>query len=159
MSWEDLAFLREATSLPIVLKGILHPDDARRAQEAGVDGVIVSNHGGRQVDGAVAALDALPGVCEAAPELEVLFDSGVRCAADAVKALALGARAVLIGRPYVWALGVGGEAGVAELRPQPARRARPHARPDRARRRGRARRLGAHAGLSHPPYCRGHHRK
>jgi isopentenyl diphosphate isomerase/L-lactate dehydrogenase-like FMN-dependent dehydrogenase len=107
--------VREATDLPIVLKGILHPDDARRAQEAGMSGVIVSNHGGRQVDGAVGALDALVAVREAVPDLDVFFDSGVRCAADVVKALALGARAVLVGRPYVWALGVGGEDGVAEL--------------------------------------------
>jgi lactate 2-monooxygenase len=116
VTWERLALLRESTRLPILLKGILHPDDARRAADHGVDGIVVSNHGGRQVDGAVAALDALPAVVEAVPDsLPVLFDSGIRTASDAVVALALGARAVLLGRPYVWALAAGGEAGVAEL--------------------------------------------
>jgi L-lactate dehydrogenase (cytochrome) len=116
VTWAGLSFLRENTRLPIVLKGILHPDDARRAVDHGVDGILVSNHGGRQVDGAIAALDALPGVVDAVPEsMPVLFDSGVRTAADAFVALALGARAVLLGRPYMWALAVGGEAGVAEL--------------------------------------------
>jgi L-lactate dehydrogenase (cytochrome) len=116
VTWAGLSFLRENTRLPIVLKGILHPDDARRAVDHGVDGILVSNHGGRQVDGAIAALDALPAVVDAVPEsMPVLFDSGVRTAADAFVALALGARAVLLGRPYMWALAVGGEAGVAEL--------------------------------------------
>lgn len=116
VTWAGLSFLRENTRLPIVLKGILHPDDARRAVDHGVDGILVSNHGGRQVDGAIAALEALPGVVDAVPEsLPVLFDSGVRSAADAFVALALGARAVLLGRPYVWALGIGGEVGVTEL--------------------------------------------
>jgi isopentenyl diphosphate isomerase/L-lactate dehydrogenase-like FMN-dependent dehydrogenase len=113
VTWEDLAFLRECTSLPIVLKGIVHPDDAREAVARGVDGILVSNHGGRQVDGAIGALDALPGVVDAvAGEAEVLFDSGIRCGADAFKALALGARAVCVGRPAMWGLAVGGEAGV-----------------------------------------------
>lgn len=116
LTWADLAFLRERTRLPIVLKGALHPDDARRAVDAGVDAVQVSNHGGRQVDGGVAALDALPAVVEAvAGRLPVLFDSGVRGGADAVVALALGARAVAIGRPYVYALALAGEEGVREL--------------------------------------------
>jgi lactate 2-monooxygenase len=116
VTWANLAFLREHTRLPIVLKGILHPDDARRAVDHGVDGILVSNHGGRQVDGAIGALDALPGVVDAVPgSMPVLFDSGVRTAADAFVALALGARAVLLGRPYMWALAVGGEAGVTEL--------------------------------------------
>jgi lactate 2-monooxygenase len=116
VTWTGLSFLRENTRLPIVLKGILHPDDARRAVDHGVDGILVSNHGGRQVDGSIAALDALPGVVDAVPEsLPVLFDSGIRSAADAFVALALGARAVLLGRPYVWALAVAGEEGVAEL--------------------------------------------
>jgi L-lactate dehydrogenase (cytochrome) len=116
VTWANLSFLRENTRLPIVLKGILHPDDARRAVDHGVDGILVSNHGGRQVDGSIAALDALPGVVDAVPEsLPVLFDSGVRTAADAFVALALGARAVLLGRPYIWALAVAGEEGVAEL--------------------------------------------
>jgi lactate 2-monooxygenase len=116
LTWDDLPFLRERTRLPIVLKGILHPDDARRAIEAGVDGIIVSNHGGRQVDGAAAAADALPGVVEAVDgRLPVLLDSGVRGGADMFKALALGASAVCIGRPYLWGLAAGGESGVREV--------------------------------------------
>jgi len=113
IAWEDLAALRELTRLPILLKGIVAPDDARRAREHGIDGVIVSNHGGRQLDGAIATLDALPGVVAAVgDELAVLLDSGVRCGADAVKALALGARGVLLGRTYMYGLAVDGEAGV-----------------------------------------------
>jgi len=112
LTWDDLAWLRTQTSLPIVLKGLQHPDDVRRAADAGVQGVVCSNHGGRQVDGAVGSLDALPGVVEAAGELPVLFDSGVRTGADACKALALGAAAVLLGRPWVHGLALGGEAGV-----------------------------------------------
>ncbi len=116
LTWDDLAFLRERTRLPIVLKGVLHPDDARRAQDAGMDAVQVSNHGGRQLDGEVAALDALPGVVDAVDgRVPVIFDSGVRGGSDAVVALALGARAVAIGRPYAYALAVGGEDGVREL--------------------------------------------
>jgi lactate 2-monooxygenase len=116
VTWEDLTFLRECTKLPIVLKGILHPDDARLAIEHGIEGVLVSNHGGRQVDGAIGALDALPGVVEAVDgRCEVLFDSGIRSGADALKALALGARAVLLGRPYIWGLALGGAEGVAEV--------------------------------------------
>jgi isopentenyl diphosphate isomerase/L-lactate dehydrogenase-like FMN-dependent dehydrogenase len=115
ISWDKLSFLREHTELPILLKGILHPDDARLAAEHGMDGVIVSNHGGRQVDGAIGTLDALPAVVEAVPDdFPVLLDSGIRGAADAFKALALGARAVLLGRPYMWALAVGGQAGVEQ---------------------------------------------
>jgi lactate 2-monooxygenase len=113
VTWEDLAFLRSLTSLPILLKGILHPDDARTARQHAVDGVIVSNHGGRQVDGAIAALDALPAIVDAvAGEMPVLFDSGIRSGADVVKALALGADAVLLGRPYLWGLALDGQAGV-----------------------------------------------
>jgi isopentenyl diphosphate isomerase/L-lactate dehydrogenase-like FMN-dependent dehydrogenase len=116
ITWEDLAFLREITELPIVLKGILRADDARLAVEHGAAGVIVSNHGGRQVDGAVGALDALPDVVAAVEgRCEVLFDSGVRSGADALKALALGARAVLLGRPYIWGLALGGKEGVVEV--------------------------------------------
>jgi isopentenyl diphosphate isomerase/L-lactate dehydrogenase-like FMN-dependent dehydrogenase len=116
VTWEQLAFLRQTTRLPILLKGILHPDDARRASEAGVDGVVVSNHGGRQVDGALATLDALPGVAEAVgDDLAVLLDSGVRSGADALKALALGAQAVLLGRPAMWGLALGGEEGVRRV--------------------------------------------
>jgi lactate 2-monooxygenase len=112
LTWDDIAFLREHTRLPLVLKGIQHPDDARRAVDVGADAVVCSNHGGRQVDGAVASLDALPGVVEGAGDLPVLFDSGVRSGADACKALALGAKAVLLGRPYAHGLAVGGEEGV-----------------------------------------------
>jgi isopentenyl diphosphate isomerase/L-lactate dehydrogenase-like FMN-dependent dehydrogenase len=113
LTWDDIAFLRASTTLPIALKGILHPDDARRAREHGIDAVVVSNHGGRQVDGAVASLDALPAIVDAVgDDIEVLLDSGIRTGADALKALALGARAVFVGRPYLWGLGVGGEAGV-----------------------------------------------
>ncbi len=116
VTWDSLAALRERTRLPIVLKGILHPDDARRAIDAGVDAVLVSNHGGRQVDGAVAALDALPRVVAAVDDgLPVLFDSGVRSGADVAKALALGARAVLLGRPYVYGLALAGEVGVRHV--------------------------------------------
>ena len=111
-----MSFLRENTELPILLKGILHPDDARLAVEHGMDGVIVSNHGGRQVDGAIGTLDALPAVAEVVPDdFPVLLDSGIRSAADAFKALALGARAVLLGRSYMWALALGGEEAVAQL--------------------------------------------
>jgi lactate 2-monooxygenase len=116
ITWDDLAFLREITELPIVLKGILRADDARLAVEHGAAGVVVSNHGGRQVDGAVGALDALPEVVAAVEgRCEVLFDSGVRSGADALKALALGARAVLLGRPYIWGLALGGKDGVVEV--------------------------------------------
>jgi len=110
--WEDLAWLREATKLPIVLKGICHPDDARKAVDLGVDGLYCSNHGGRQANGGLSALELLPGVVEAAGGVPVLFDSGVRTGADIVKALALGATAVGIGRPYVYALAIGGQDAV-----------------------------------------------
>ena len=115
-TWADLPWLREHWDGPIVLKGVLHPDDALRAADAGMDGVIVSNHGGRQVDGSIASLDALPDVVAAVGDrVEVLFDSGIRTGSDVVKALALGARAVLLGRPYVYGLGLGGEAGVRHV--------------------------------------------
>ncbi len=116
VTWSDLRWLREQTRLPIVLKGIVHEQDARRAVEEGVDGLIVSNHGGRQVDGAIGALEALPGVRAAAGgELPVLFDSGIRTGADVLKALALGADAVCLGRPYVWGLAAGGQEGVEQV--------------------------------------------
>jgi len=113
LNWDDLSQLREMTSLPIVIKGIQHPDDAREAARRGIDGIVVSNHGGRQVDGAISSLDALPAIAAAAGDnLAVLFDSGIRGGADALKALALGADAVCLGRPYVWGLALGGQAGV-----------------------------------------------
>jgi lactate 2-monooxygenase len=116
LTWADLPFLRERTSVPIVLKGILHPDDARRAVDEGMDGLVVSNHGGRQVDGAIATLDALPAIVAAVDgRIPVLLDSGIRSGADMFKALALGARAVLLGRPYVYGLALAGEAGVREV--------------------------------------------
>ena len=116
VTWEDLPWLREQTTLPIVLKGILHADDARRAVAAGVDGLLVSNHGGRQVDGSIGALDALPAVREAVgPELPVLFDSGVRTGADVFKALALGADCACLGRPYAWGLAIDGQSGVQHV--------------------------------------------
>src|SRR4051794_2956072 len=116
LTWDDLPFLRERTKLPIVLKGILHADDARRAIDAGMDGILVSNHGGRQVDGAIATIDALPAIVDAVDgHVPVLLDSGVRGGADMFKALALGATAVCIGRPYLWGLAVAGEAGVREV--------------------------------------------
>jgi lactate 2-monooxygenase len=116
VTWEDLAWLREQTALPIVLKGIVHADDARRAVDCGMDGLIVSNHGGRQVDGALGALDALSAVRAAVgPEFAVLFDSGIRTGADVFKALALGASSVCLGRPYVWGLGLDGQAGVEHV--------------------------------------------
>jgi lactate 2-monooxygenase len=113
LRWDDLAWLRELASLPLLVKGVLTAEDAERALAAGVDGVVVSNHGGRQVDGAVAALDALVEVREElGPDAVVLMDSGVRRGSDVLKALALGADAVLLGRPYVYGLAVGGQAGV-----------------------------------------------
>ncbi len=116
LTWNDLPFLRQHTSLPIVLKGILSPDDAARAVDAGVDAIVVSNHGGRQVDGAVGAIDALPRVLDRVRgRIPVLLDGGVRRGADAVKALALGASAVLLGRMYAWGLALAGEAGVREV--------------------------------------------
>ena len=115
-TWESLAFLRDATDLPIVLKGIVAPEDATKAVEAGMNGLIVSNHGGRQVDGSIATLDALPAIKQAVPhDFPVLLDSGIRTGADVFKAIALGASAVLLGRPYIWALGVGGQDGVKQL--------------------------------------------
>jgi L-lactate dehydrogenase (cytochrome) len=113
LSWDDLAWLREQTELPILIKGIQHADDASEAAARGIDGIVVSNHGGRQVDGAIASLDALPAIAEAAgDDLAILFDSGVRGGSDAIKALALGADAVCLGRPYIWGLALEGQQGV-----------------------------------------------
>jgi lactate 2-monooxygenase len=116
LSWDELSFLRDNWDGPIVLKGITSIDDAKLAAENGVDGIVVSNHGGRQVDGAIASLDALPAIAEAVGEqLTVLFDSGVRTGADAAKALALGAKAVLLGRPLMYGLALAGQAGVEHV--------------------------------------------
>jgi isopentenyl diphosphate isomerase/L-lactate dehydrogenase-like FMN-dependent dehydrogenase len=115
-TWDDLGRLRQATRLPILVKGVLHPDDARQALDHGAAGVIVSNHGGRQLDGAIPALEALPRVVDAVGDrTSVLFDSGIRRGADVFKAMALGARSVLLGRPYAYGLAVGGENGVREV--------------------------------------------
>ncbi|MFC4558359.1 alpha-hydroxy-acid oxidizing protein [Virgibacillus kekensis] len=116
LNWEHVKALKKRTSLPIVLKGILHPEDARCAIEYGVDGIIVSNHGGRQLDGTISSVDALPEIVKVVDgQIPVLFDSGIRRGIDAVKVLALGADAVLAGRPYVYSLAVGGEKGVGQF--------------------------------------------
>jgi lactate 2-monooxygenase len=115
-TWANLAFLREHWDGPMVLKGIQHGQDAQRAADAGMDGIVVSNHGGRQVDGAVGSLDALPAIVEAVGDrVEVLFDSGIRTGADIVKALALGARAVFVGRPWVYGLAHAGQDGIRHV--------------------------------------------
>lgn len=116
LTWNDLPFLRKHTKLPILLKGIMHPTDAGLALRHGVDGIIVSNHGGRQLDGAMAAIDVLPKVCDIVQgRIPVLMDSGIRRGADVAKALALGAKAVLLGRPYIYGLAVAGEEGVRQV--------------------------------------------
>jgi lactate 2-monooxygenase len=116
LQWADLARLRAMTSLPILLKGVLHADDARLAVENGVDGIVVSNHGGRQIDGEIASLDALPAIARVVRRrIPLLLDSGIRSGADVFKALALGASAVLVGRPYAYGLAIAGEAGVREV--------------------------------------------
>ena len=113
LGWDDLAKLREWTSLPVLVKGVLHPDDAREAVHQGAEGVVVSNHGGRQIDGSATSLGQLPAVVDAVgDQAAVLMDGGVRTGSDVLKAVALGAKAVLVARSYVWALGLGGDAGV-----------------------------------------------
>ncbi len=115
LTWADLPWLRSLTKLPLLVKGICHPDDARRAIDGGIDGIYCSNHGGRQANGGLPALDCLPGVVEAAGGVPVLFDSGVRSGADVVKALALGATAVGVGRPYAYGLALGGVDGIVHV--------------------------------------------
>ncbi|MET7573890.1 alpha-hydroxy-acid oxidizing protein [Streptomyces sp. NPDC005492] len=115
LTWDDLPWLRSLTSLPLIVKGICHAEDVRRAKDGGVDGVYCSNHGGRQANGGLPALDALPAVVEAADGLPVLFDSGIRSGADIIKALALGATAVGIGRPYAYGLALGGTDGIVHV--------------------------------------------
>ena len=116
LQWDELKFLRQHTKLPVLLKGVLHPDDAKKAVALGIDGLVVSNHGGRQIDGEIASLDALPVVAGAVNgKIPVLLDSGVRGGADVFKALALGATAVCLGRPYVYGLALAGQRGVEEV--------------------------------------------
>lgn len=115
LTWDHLPWLRSLTKLPLILKGICHPDDARRAIDAGVDGIYCSNHGGRQANGGIPAIDLLPGIVEACDKVPVLFDSGVRSGSDVVKALAMGASAVGIGRPYVYGLALAGTDGVIHV--------------------------------------------
>jgi lactate 2-monooxygenase len=115
LTWDDLPWLRSMTKLPILLKGICHPDDVRRAIDGGVDGIYCSTHGGRQANGGVGCLDMLPAVVEAAGDTPVVVDSGVRSGADVIKAIALGAKAVGIGRPYAWGLALDGADGVVHV--------------------------------------------
>lgn len=115
LTWSDLPWLRSLTKLPLILKGICHPDDAKRAIDGGVDAIYCSNHGGRQANGGIAAIDMLPDVVKASGSVPVLFDSGIRSGTDVVKALALGTRAVGIGRPYAYGLALGGAAGAAHV--------------------------------------------
>lgn len=115
LTWDDLTWLRSLTSLPVLLKGICHPEDARRAVDQGADGIFCSNHGGRQANGGLAAIEMLPGVVEAAGDVPVIFDSGVRGGEHVVKALALGARAVGVGRPYAYGAALGGEEGIVHV--------------------------------------------
>lgn len=115
LTWADMPWLRSITKLPLILKGICHPDDARRAIDSGADAIYCSNHGGRQANGGIAAIDMLPAVVAASADTPVLFDSGVRSGTDVVKALAMGARAVGVGRPYVYGLALGGAVGAAHV--------------------------------------------
>ena len=154
LEWESLSWLRERTSLPILLKGIQHVDDAREAVARGVDGIVVSNHGGRQVDGALASIDALPAIADAVGgDLAVLFDSGIRGGADVFKALALGADAVLLGRPYIWGLALDGQGGVETVLRTRARRARPDDGAERLHQPRPAQPCGAGAATGLEPSC------
>ena len=137
LTWDDMAWLRSLTRLPLVLKGICHPDDARRAIDGGADAIYCSNHGGRQANGGIAAIDHLPGVVAASADTPVLFDSGVRSGSDVVKALALGARAVGVGRPCLYGLALGGR-----------RTTETDHRPDRGRRHPSG--AGSHLRLRRP---------
>lgn len=115
-TWEDLSVIRHCTKLPVIVKGIQHPDDAKKAIDNGADGIVVSNHGGRQLDGAIGAIDTLEGIADAVGnKTTILFDSGIRRGADVFKAMALGAKAVLVGRPYAYGLALAGEEGVKEV--------------------------------------------
>ncbi|WP_028659347.1 alpha-hydroxy-acid oxidizing protein [Nocardioides insulae] len=115
LTWDDLGWLRGLTELPLILKGICHPEDARRAVDGGADGIYVSNHGGRQANGGIPAVDCLPEVVAAVPDTPVLFDSGIRSGSDAVKALALGATAVGVGRPYAFGAALAGTRGIVHV--------------------------------------------
>lgn len=116
ITWEHLGFLRDNTKLPIIIKGIVDPEDAKLAVEYGADGIVVSNHGGRQLDGSIATLNALPAICEkVAGKIPVLLDSGIRTGTDIIKAISLGADAVLLGRPFAYGLAVGGQKGVERV--------------------------------------------
>jgi isopentenyl diphosphate isomerase/L-lactate dehydrogenase-like FMN-dependent dehydrogenase len=116
LTWDDLRTIKNHTNLPVLLKGILHEEDARKALHYGVDGVIVSNHGGRQLDGCISSLEALPSIAEVIQgKVPILLDSGIRRGSDVIKAKALGANAVLLGRPFVYGLAVGGEQGVRHV--------------------------------------------
>jgi lactate 2-monooxygenase len=115
LTWADLPWLRSLTKLPLILKGICHPDDARRAIDGGADAIYCSNHGGRQANSGIAAMDLLPSIVEASAQTPVLFDSGIRSGTDVIKALSLGARAVGVGRPYAWGLAAGGTAGIVHV--------------------------------------------
>lgn len=115
-TWDDLSVIRECTKLPVIVKGIQHPDDAKKAIDHGAEGIIVSNHGGRKLDGAIGAIDTLAGIADAVGnKTTILFDSGIRRGADVFKAMALGAKAVLVGRPYAYGLALAGEQGVKEV--------------------------------------------
>ncbi len=115
LTWDDLPWLRSLTTLPLLVTGTSHPGEARRAKDGGVDGIYCSNHGGRQADGGLPALDSLAAVVDAADGLPVLFDSGIRSGADVIKALALGATAVAVGRPYAYGLAIGGTDGIVHV--------------------------------------------